>query len=144
MKNKFEIIVRAIILHEGKILLAQQKEENHYHFFPGGRVEMGEAIRDALGRELYEELHVEVKNVEFIGAGENIIGEGGRDGHGIEIVFKVELVSYDVEAQEDHMSFMWGELDNFEDEKILPQSLHKAVTKWIKDKKIFWASSNTQ
>jgi 8-oxo-dGTP diphosphatase len=70
MTNKKTDIVAAIILNEkGEVLL--QKKDFDYHWFPGywgffgGEIESNEMPRDALKRELYEELRCEVNNLEF-------------------------------------------------------------------------------
>ena len=57
MKNR----VRAVIIENNKILLIKRtKVEAIYWVFPGGGVEEGEDIKDALKRECKEELGIEV------------------------------------------------------------------------------------
>jgi 8-oxo-dGTP pyrophosphatase MutT (NUDIX family) len=51
----------------------------------GGRVEFGEKSRDAIVREVREELSGEVDNLRFLGVLENIFTYNGEDGH--EIIF---------------------------------------------------------
>lgn len=54
--------VRAIIKKEGKVLLIHRiKEGREYWVFPGGGVEDGESLSDALRRECMEELGVIVE-----------------------------------------------------------------------------------
>ena len=56
------IVVAAVILRDGRVLLAQRGRETHLplHWeFPGGKVEEGESPAEALRRELSEELGVE-------------------------------------------------------------------------------------
>ena len=53
--------VKAIIFHEGKMLLINNG------LLPGGGVETGETILDALKRELLEEIGATVENVKPIG-----------------------------------------------------------------------------
>jgi 8-oxo-dGTP diphosphatase len=53
--------VRAIILQGNSLLLIHRvKGERVYWVFPGGGVEMGESIQDAMAREVQEELGVKV------------------------------------------------------------------------------------
>jgi len=50
-----EFIARAVIRKDGEILLAHKRGESNT-FLPGGHVESGEYAKDALSRELAEEL----------------------------------------------------------------------------------------
>ncbi|MBT4937071.1 NUDIX domain-containing protein [Candidatus Peregrinibacteria bacterium] len=50
-----KIAVRAIILHEGKILLVKHKGKKYFSL-PGGKLEGGEDMKSGLERELFEEL----------------------------------------------------------------------------------------
>jgi 8-oxo-dGTP diphosphatase len=53
--------VRGIIIDDGKIVLIERvKGDNTYYIFPGGGVEEGETILQALHREMKEELGVEI------------------------------------------------------------------------------------
>ena len=55
-------VVAAIIERDGRILICQRKPEQAHPLkweFPGGKVEAGETPRDALARELAEELAIQ-------------------------------------------------------------------------------------
>jgi 8-oxo-dGTP diphosphatase len=55
------LVTAGVIVENGKVLLAQRKPGDHQALaweFPGGKVEDGEDPRDALARELGEELGV--------------------------------------------------------------------------------------
>lgn len=56
----FRISVYAIIKHHGKILV-QELKNNSKFFFPGGGVELGEKLKDALNREVTEETGLEIE-----------------------------------------------------------------------------------
>jgi 8-oxo-dGTP diphosphatase len=61
---KTVIVTAALIIERGKILVTQRREKSPQGLlweFPGGKVKEGEEPREALRRELKEELDVEVK-----------------------------------------------------------------------------------
>jgi len=65
----------------GRVLLAERGEgatnERGLWEFPGGRVEFGETLRDAVRREFREEYGIEVDVLELLGAFDHILmGEG--------------------------------------------------------------------
>src|SRR3989344_9409000 len=60
MENSKKIIikVRAIILHEGKLLAVRHPHNTSFTALPGGHLEWGEDIKECLFREIVEELGV--------------------------------------------------------------------------------------
>jgi len=61
---KTVIVTAALIIEQGKILVTQRKKEASHGLlweFPGGKVKEGEEPREALRREVKEELDVEVE-----------------------------------------------------------------------------------
>lgn len=60
MKKEKQIIikVRAIILHEGKLLAVRHPHDTSLAALPGGHLEWGEDIKECLCREMVEELGV--------------------------------------------------------------------------------------
>lgn len=58
------MVVAALIVRDGLLLIGQRKEGDRHAFkweFPGGKVEQGETPKDALTRELREELQIEAE-----------------------------------------------------------------------------------
>ena len=61
---KTVIVAAALTVEHGKLLVTQRKKDSSHGLlweFPGGKVEEGEDPREALRRELKEELDVEVE-----------------------------------------------------------------------------------
>lgn len=57
-------VVAGVIEKNGSVLICQRKAGSRYSLkweFPGGKVERGEELRDALARELREELAIEAR-----------------------------------------------------------------------------------
>ncbi len=60
----YRLAIRALIYHEGKVLLVREKDDDWWGF-PGGGVDYGEHIAEALPRELAEELGVSPEEIEI-------------------------------------------------------------------------------
>lgn len=50
--------VRALIVHEGELLVVRHRADNPHYVLPGGHLNFGERIEDGLVRELQEEFGV--------------------------------------------------------------------------------------
>jgi 8-oxo-dGTP diphosphatase len=59
--RKIIIKVRAIILHEGKLLGVIHPHDTSFVALPGGHLEWGEDLKECLSREIIEELGVKPK-----------------------------------------------------------------------------------
>ncbi|MBM3812443.1 MAG: (deoxy)nucleoside triphosphate pyrophosphohydrolase [Acidimicrobiia bacterium] len=58
------VVVAALIERDGKLLIAQRRAEERHGLqweFPGGKAEPGEGAREALKRELEEELGIQAE-----------------------------------------------------------------------------------
>ena len=140
--NKFEIRVRAVIEKDGKILFCKHKDKSKdYYFLPGGHVEFGESAKDALIRELNEELVISIKNVSFIGGMEDIFTkENGEKHHDINLFFNVSYDNVVDKSKEDEIDFVFLSKEEMLKEKIFPLALPEAIIKWQEDKQLFWLS----
>jgi len=139
MKEKIDILVRAIIQKDKKILVCK-KIDKDYYFFPGGHVDFGESAKRALNRELKEELDLSFKKCQFIGGSEHRFIEDGKKYHEVNLVFKVFTNKVVTESKEDHLQFFLMSENQLKKEKVLPRILKDAILKWICDKKLFWVS----
>ena len=64
-------VTAAVIVNDGKILCVQRGENKLKYIskkweFPGGKVEVGEALEDTIKREIAEELHLHIAVREFL------------------------------------------------------------------------------
>jgi len=144
MKKKIEVLVRTVIQDEGKILVCKKVGKDYrgknYYFFPGGHVEFGENVKKALVREIKEELGLSIKKCSFIGGSEHLFTEEGKKYHEINLAFQVLVKKLTIKSKENHLQFFLFDKKQIAKEKVLPTVLTKAVLKWLKDKKPFWAS----
>ncbi len=137
MANNFELIVRALVIRDKKILVCQTKGRD-YFFLPGGHIEFSENMREALARELREEMGARVTAVQFIGGIENLFTQDETLKHEISFLFHVDIDVEEVKSREEHVSFYWFGYEEFISQKIVPPALQDAVIKWVTDKKPFF------
>ncbi len=63
---RFRIAVSALIFSDGKILLALRRDIDWWNL-PGGGMEVGETVDEAVRREVYEETRLEVEVAQLVG-----------------------------------------------------------------------------
>lgn len=89
----YRVATRAIILDDQQRLLVMRNHDGDYEL-PGGGWEYGESFAECLGREIEEEL-----GVELAGADEHVLctyrGEGRYSGMALRIAVRARLKSYD-------------------------------------------------
>ncbi len=134
--KKIEIISRAVIIKEEDILVCQEKNSNYY-FLPGGHVEFGEFSKEALLRELQEELFINVSDTDIIGVVENQYSTRGEDRQEINFIYKIDYSDINIKSKEEHIDFYFLPINSLEKEDVRPKDLKEAIIKWNKDKKFF-------
>ncbi|MGF9957372.1 NUDIX domain-containing protein [Bacillus mycoides] len=124
MKSKFHHIVRAIMIKDEKLLVAEYI--GHHYFLPGGHVEIGESAENALIRELREELAVTCSIKQFLGVIENQWQAKETLHHEINHIFEIdsnELKSDFIPiSKESHLAFHWIDFnkENINSYTIMP------------------------
>jgi 8-oxo-dGTP pyrophosphatase MutT (NUDIX family) len=136
-----EIIVRAVIRRDGRLLLARQHTKS-WSFLPGGHVEPGERLEIALARELAEELGTEAKVMGFVGAVEHGYIQDGTTHHEINLVFEVDINNAQPVSQEDHLEFYWLSLDHLAEADVRPETLKNALAAAGDTRAPFWRGWN--
>jgi len=106
--------VGALILNKGKILLVKRRfmPSAGKWSIPGGLIEVGESLVEALKREVKEELNLEIKSYKFLDIVENIIKdkEGKIEYHFIIFNFLVE-VEGEVKLNYENSEYLWVNLE---------------------------------
>lgn len=106
MKKEIEVLARAVIENKRKFLVCR-KLKKRYYFFPGGHLEFGESAKEALIREIKEELGITIKRCTFIGGSEHTFIEEGKKHHEINLAFEVSVGKISTDSQENHLRFYW-------------------------------------
>lgn len=111
--------VGAIVLDKGALLLIKRDREpaRGQWSLPGGRVEIGETLREALVREVREETGIDVDVDGLIGVAERIVrdDDGAIEYHYVILDYVCEARSTDLKAGDDAAEARWvpvGELND--------------------------------
>lgn len=137
MKRLHTIVARAVVIQKGKILLTRNIDHDFY-FLPGGHVEAGEFVLDALDRELREELGTGMKKAEYVGAHDNrYLDSYTGPNQELGLIFAVSLTK-PPRNMESHITTEWIPLKKLTQTKIMPLGLSANISRWSKDKKAFW------
>lgn len=131
-KNNSIIAIKAIgvFVHDGKTLASKGFDEKKGETFCrgiGGSVHFRETSRDAMKREVREELGCEVENLKLVDVVENIYTLNGEDKHQIIFLYTGDLSNKDLYKQdkihiiEPHSEFdaEWIPIDDILNRKII-------------------------
>lgn len=118
-KNKKypEATVGAVILNpKNEVLICRSNKWNQQYVIPGGHIERGEKMEEALIREVKEETGLKVYDIELLGITESIYSESFQSKkHFLFIDFICRSDSTDVELNHEAQSYKWVELEEIED-----------------------------
>ena len=118
-----EVIARGVCVQEGKILLCRAKG-GATTYLPGGHVEFGETGRQALVRELKEEMGVDAETGAFLGVVENAFEQHGKPHAEVNLVYELKGPSATAaRACEDWIEFEWRDLAHLDD--LLPVAFRR-------------------
>ncbi|MEM0357209.1 MAG: NUDIX hydrolase [Candidatus Bathyarchaeia archaeon] len=110
--------VGAIIVCDGKILLEKRKGEpgKGKWSVPGGLVELGETVEEAVIREVKEETGLDVAEPELIDVVDNIVRDenGGIKWHFVILDFFVKVRGGELRAADDAEEIRWVPLNEAE------------------------------
>lgn len=139
-----ELIVRAVIVADGQVLLAQKPGAAHT-FLPGGHVEPGEPATEAVLRELREELGVAGRVERFLGAVEHGWQTPAGDVHEVNLLFLVAAPDLDAAtappAREAQLQFLWQPVHRLRDVRVEPWVLQAVLPRWLVAGGAGWAST---
>lgn len=138
MNRKKEIRVRVagVLSERGKVLLVcHERDKKRYWLLPGGGVDYGETLEEALKREFQEEVGLNVRVGKLLFINESIAPDGSR--HGIQFTFLVKknggklLVTPDFRLR-DARFFYWSDLPTLDFRPPLTKPLLQAYKQGFK------------
>ncbi|MDP9000166.1 MAG: (deoxy)nucleoside triphosphate pyrophosphohydrolase [Myxococcota bacterium] len=120
------LVVAAILVERGRVLLTQRKRGTHLEGaweLPGGKVQAGEDPRDALRRELAEELGIDVTVGEIV----DVTFHRYEEAHKTVLLlfFEVARVAKSPEpCAIDVAAFEWAGLEGLDPARFPPADVH--------------------
>lgn len=142
---KFNVRVYGLLINErNEILLSDEQEQGHRFIkFPGGGLEYGEGLIDAVKREFMEECYTEVEVVSHFYTTDFFVKSAFNDSQVISVYYIVKnmtalnlsfkTIPYDFDEPADVMqAFRWKKISELtEDDVTFPTDKH--VVKMLKE-----------
>jgi 8-oxo-dGTP diphosphatase len=141
---RLHVLARGVVLRPGpELLVAQQVGAGHV-FLPGGHLEPGERLADALAREVREELGVDLRVGDYLGADEHAYPDADATGYEVNHLFRAELddAAAELVSREPHLRFSWCPVGQLHARRLLPAVLaERLVAHATGDCGVIWAST---
>ena len=114
-----QLAVSAAIFRDGEVLLVRRARSPAKGFYslPGGRVEFGETVHEALHREIDEETALQIQIVGLAGWREVLPGTSGG-GHYLILSFAARWISGEPVLNDELDDFRWLNPDGLSDLKV--------------------------
>lgn len=114
-----EPTVGAVIFNpDNEVLLCKSHKWNNQYIIPGGHIELGEKMEDALRREIMEETGLEIYDIQLVSIVESVYNRSFHERkHFIFIDFTCRTNSYDVVLNDEAEAFEWvalNDIDNYD------------------------------
>lgn len=138
--DEYKLNIRAagMIIHNNKILLHRNKQDEHYCIV-GGRIAIGEDSKTTVEREMEEEIGKKVEVKDFLATIENFfIDSEGIKFHEFMFIYKAEFVDEEdkkieytlknLEGQ-DYLQYEWIDIDKIDEINLQPKILKEIIKK---------------
>lgn len=130
----FNYRVAAVWIRDGRVLLHRLHSEQSWSL-PGGRVALMEESRTSLGRELQEELGIEVKVGDLLWSSENFFTYDGSRYHEIGFYYRIESDDPRIPRTDEpffgkegpRLIFQWTPLEQLDSTELYPAFLRTAL-----------------
>lgn len=112
-----EPTVSAVIFNpDGKVLLCRSHKWENKYVIPGGHIELGEKMEDALKREIQEETGLSIYDIKLISLKESIFSDTFQEKkHFIFIDYVCKTDSGMVFLNDEAEGYEWADLNKIED-----------------------------
>lgn len=136
--EEFHVRAAGIIKQENKFLIMKVNNKEYYHI-PGGHIETGEDSKQALIREIKEELNINIKEMNLFAIQENFWKANNKNCHGIEFYYivnpKADLKTIDYKRIENDkgedklLEIRWVTKEDLANIDLRPQNIKELLIK---------------
>ena len=137
--NEYEVsgienIARGVCVVDGKVLLCKPKKGG-YTYLPGGHIEFGEKGREALVREIKEEMGLEAEAGDLLGVVESAFEQHGKPHAEINLIYRLKLIPpsssllphpsslIPPSSLESWIAFEWRDVSDLDNANLLPPEM---------------------
>ena len=97
---------------EDEILLVRSMKSKDRYVIPGGHIELGETMEDALKREILEETGLAIRDLQLVSVQQFVFRDSFHEKrHFIFIDYICRADTKDVKLNDEHQDFLWLPLD---------------------------------
>jgi len=129
-----EVIARGACVRAGRLLVCHSKGASNT-YLPGGHVEFGEGAKEALCRELKEELGRPARAGRLLGVVEHTFVQEGRRHCEVNLVFELRVSGISVRrlppSCEAAIEFRWVDLERLVEARLEPRVLRRRLAGWL-------------
>jgi 8-oxo-dGTP diphosphatase len=129
-----QLVVGAVVQHDGKVLLLQRPEDDFMggiFELPSGKVEAGEALDAALKREVTEESGLDVTAIrDYLGSFDYTSGSGKKSR---QFNFAVEVATPEPIELQEHDAYTWT---SFTEEPPLTDAVKEVLSKYREARRV--------
>jgi 8-oxo-dGTP diphosphatase len=130
--KRFFVALKGAIFNKNKFLIIKRSNktrgEHGFWEFPGGRMEFGETPEETLGRELLEEVGLEVEIIKPLNTWSLLRDENTQI---VGITYLCKAVSSEVILSEEHVDFAWVTFEDIRNYNIKPNIIEQ-IERWYK------------
>lgn len=131
--NYPEPVVGAVILNsENKVLICRSTEWDAKYIIPGGHIEAGEKLEEALIREVKEETALEIYEIKLLSLKESVYSKSfDQKKHFIFIDYLCRTDSAEIELNDEFDAYEWISLTELDDYNL--EDFVKSLLKEFRD-----------
>jgi 8-oxo-dGTP diphosphatase len=143
MIERTHLLARGVIFRGPTEILVAKARGHAHTFLPGGHLESGESLANALAREVAEELGVPCVVDAYLGAIEFQWPASTPTDYEVNHIFRAAIdPSLPLVSREPHLTFTWCPVAELDAVQLEPKPLRALIQGYAQgDKSVWWASS---